>query len=272
MTIMALARPHKGVVFDLADTLLWGKKNHWDFRANVYRKEGDLPPGIRKEKIFRVVNRIRKSLCDEEHNWEQQLYWPTVNAMALYELHPDLYGTMSLPQLLDRGRRIRKAIQKLHREWYRYPSEVGKLLSALRGAEVPFVLGSNHEGIFVQELLDEDYPALGRWFSMDCRFTPETVFVHKPDPGFLIQIARRIEQDPSDLVYVGNSPSNDAPMVGSGAQVILIDRDDHYHREIKSPEFQETYCTAMKERRLIVLRRPKDVADTLVAHFEGTSQ
>ncbi len=301
MTVMKLARPHKGVVFDLADTLLWGKKGHWAFRAKIYRREGNLPSGIRKEEIFRTVNEIRKrerdrererelererkqaqdladetgeSLGSRERDWEPALYWPAVNAAALLALDRRQYKGMGILDLMAVGRKIRKAIQKLHREGYRYPPEVGKLLAALTGAEVPFVLGSNHEAQFVYELLDEDYPALGRWFPSERRYTPESpkVFIHKPNPEFLTRIAERIGQNPSDLVYVGNSPSNDAPMVESGAQVILLDKDDHYRPEIEGSEFQRTYKDALAEHRLIVLRRPKDIADTLIAYYEAEAE
>lgn len=282
MAVMKLARSHKGVVFDLAGTLLWEKKGYWVDRARIYRRVGKLPTGIHKRVIEDTVDVIRAACVPLQREWTIEPYWMVVNGFAVQYLKlprerqnlEQFVGRIKSGQALLKvadlmvGFLIHRDVQELNGHRHRLDPEVGKMLKRLALADIFFCLGTNHKRRDAERWLDGEFAALGRWFPSELRFTPTSENTYKPDPEFLVSIAGQIILDPRDVVYVGNSTTTDAPMVESGALVILLNRDGHYDRKIADPEFQERYREALKEHRLIILRRPKDVADTLIAHYE----
>ena len=141
------------------------------------------------------------------------------------------------------------AYQSTGKDWV-LRNEVSAALRALREENIPMSLGTNQTVVNVERAFSDH--VLGPFFPPSMVFVSEACNIWKPHLAFVETIAERMGLPVADLVYVGNSPSKDAPLVEAGCQVILIDHDGRYRRCLREPAFQERFRVPLAERRLVL--------------------
>lgn len=277
-----LARPISAVVFDLMHTVLCDKKGHRKLLAQIYRREFNVPTTIGNGQIIAVVDEFSARYADMNRHWAPDLRIPLLNAAIGKALNPDQFANLSdrSDELISRGSRVQKAYEEAGGDWVLRNADRDVLIG-VREAGIPMYLGTNQRSVNVRRAFEDHN--LGPYFRLDGNdgqvFISEEIDTWKPHLAFIEVIAKRIGVTVTDVVYVGNSPSKDAPLVEDrpeegrvGCQVILIDRDGRYRMTTSSDEFQYRFRRYLDERRLVLVATMAEAFDLIENAYERRSR
>lgn len=271
-----LARPFKVVVFDLMNTILWGRAGHRTEMANIYLDYFGLPRGGRrptKARVLDVIAEVEGEFAAHSDKWDPSLRYPVMNARIGLRLREEVSndGTVFTDQdivrsteLIAAGLEVHDRIQSEMGSW-KVTVEVRRMLGFLESQGVPLYLGTNQKPAYVDRHMESR--GLDRWFPEERRFVSSTMGIWKPQVQFIERIAERIGVAVEDIVYVGNSPRHDAPLVVSGCQVILLDHDDRYAQPLRSEKFKDWLGVYQDRHELIVVKSTVVVSNLLKDSF-----
>ncbi len=259
------------LVFDLMNTLLWGKRGHRAHLAQFYRIAFDIPRSVTNQRILDVVDQCSTAFASRNQDWTPELRITLLNAAIGQVLNPAAFGHLHprSDDLLHRGQRVMQMYQTVGHNGGADPwvlrREVLKMLRTLQAAGIPMALGTNQRAVNVHGALE--HHQLGQFFSTDCVFISEELGIWKPQTGFIDTIAELVQMNVEDMVYVGNSPTKDAPLARAGCQVILLDHDGRYRVELTGTQFREANHEALESDRLLLTTSVTEVTQLLLQAY-----